>query len=203
MGFDANEFFGLDEVSKPKFYTQALNECLGSLFWSVLAAQSDNAWIVGISYVLVQACMGGDCHLWSPWTVFRIIQNKHMNPLKGLFWLIMQGLGVYLGGLLAGALELKSVNVAAMTWDLKIGFTLFIGLSFALHAIDLANGDKDTGIQRSFMIIFVFAILNWFGVGAANFTWEFTTFNVDFYISFVWTILAALVYWVKKEYLLN
>merc|ERR1712147_533823 len=117
----------------------------------------------------------------------------------------MQCLGVYLGGLLAGALGLEAVKYAPMSWNLQNGFAFFIALSFALHAIDLANGDKDTGIQRSFMIIFVFAILSWFGqdVGAANFSWEFADFDVNFYIRFVWTILAALVYWVKKEYLLN
>merc|ERR1711981_937911 len=200
---DFSKLFGVDELSKPKFYVQAANECLGSLFWFVLASQADNAWITGISFILVQACMGGDCHLWSPWTVFRIIQNKHMNPLKGLFWLIMQALGVFLGGLLAGALELEAANYASMTWDLKEGFAFFIALSFALHAIDLANGDKDTGIQRSFMIIFVFAILSWFGAASANFSWEFAAFDAQFYVRFVWTILAAGFYWVKKEYLLN
>jgi len=200
---------GFNEFSEQKFWRQALNEFLGSAIWFILAAQGNgSAWAAGVTFVVVQACFGGDVHLWSPWTIYRMFDMKHLAPAKGIFWLLLQFLGAYAGSHLANALQLahwKGEGFIAAEWNTVAGFKVFFGLMFILHVFDLANSDRDTGIQRSFMLVFGFAIINWFGVDAANFAWQFAYQHVavSIWVNFVWTLIAVIVFWAKRTYLLE
>lgn len=202
---------GFNEFSEQKFWRQALNEFLGSTVWFVLAQQGGaevSAWAAGVTFVVVQAAFGGNVHLWSPWTLYKMFDMKHLAPAKGLFWLLLQFFGAYTGSHLINALNLDkwSPSPALPTeWNWVSGFQWFFGLMLILHVFDMANSDRDTGIQRSFMLVFGFAIINWFGVGAANFAWEFSfnAFSSNIWINFVWTLIAIIVFWAKRTYLMN
>lgn len=99
------EALQLDQFKEAKFWRQAVNECLGTMFWILLScnqAAAKQPFAIGIAYIIVKhamACLDGEgLHMFTPWTMYKILENKHLNPLKGVFWILMQMLGAYFLG---------------------------------------------------------------------------------------------------------
>lgn len=191
---------------------QAFNELVGTMFWFLLAnaATEPSAWVAGVTYVVVRACMcacseAESVHLFTPYTLYKIAEMKNLDPLKGVFWILMQFLGTYLGNLLLGAMNFKAFSYTGLgeEWNWAVGFKFFFGTMFALHVFTMANSDRDIGIENSFFLIFGFAVLNWFGVATCNFAYHFgdTSSIGSIWITFVWTLIAVVVFWAKIRFL--
>merc|ERR1739848_847852 len=111
--------FNTKQLSEAKFWRQNINEFLGTMFWVMLSMNDKaggNAYAMGITYIVVKhamSCFDSEgLHMFTPWTLFKMAENKHLDPIKGLFWIGMQFLGAYVGGVLGGALGVTFVDAA-------------------------------------------------------------------------------------------
>lgn len=185
-----------------KTVLKMFNEFLGTVLWFLLSRQADSPWAVGVTYVVISAGMGEGCHLFTPWTLYRTL-TAGMGPIQGFLWISMQLLGAYVSGLLYTALKLteKPVDAGTSEWEWAGGFYQFFGIIFILHAFWMANHDSlkesTSGMNKTFMIIFAFAVASWFGVkdGNLNFAQFFQDCSkiASCWFTVVWTLIAAIV----------
>jgi len=201
----------VDQFKDAKFWRQALNEFMGTMFWALFFSQTglDNSFALGITYVVVRTCLGEDCHLFTPWTLYKMVERKHLDPLKGLVWIGLQFAGCWVAGQLAGALGLKSAHEfegqdSFTAWSDNLRF--FIALMFLMHGFVMYHGERDLSMQKQFYLIFVFACVGWFMGQNTEFNFAFQFFSVELanvWVNFVWTLLAVIFSWVKFEYILE
>merc|ERR1712003_113997 len=205
-----NRKMDMEQFKEKKFWEQAFNEFLGSALWVVFLAQAGgSAYAVGISYVVLRAVFG-ECHWWSPWTLYRIVDQK-MDPVKGVFWIAMQILGAYVAGHVLKCLDMNAfAGLAAAgdwgAWAANIKY--LIAVMLVLHFFRMYNDDEQAfDMNRSFFMIFALAIFHWFmgGSNALNFSWQFAVHaNIDYcLVNFVVVVVAVAFAYVKYNYILN
>lgn len=216
--------FNTKQLSESKFWRQNINEFLGTMFWVMLSMNetaAGNPYALGITYIVVKhamSCFDSEgLHMFTPWTLFKMLENKHLDPIKGLFWIGMQFLGAYVGGVLAGALGIKLVadtgiaNSFTGADNVAMGFRYFFAVSFLIQIFSHCSNNADSSdIPVSLMMVFGFAISTWFMGGFYNLSFS-TGFayahtenklNANLWIEFVWTLIAVVVAWVKFTFVL-
>lgn len=191
---------GFKEFKESKFWCQAVNEFMGSLLWVLVIGQTDNEWARGVTYVVLTSVLGG--HFLPAWTMFRVL-SEGMDWSKGLVWVVMQCLGAYVAGHLAGALGMTKLDQASFAMDdWKAGLVFFIALSLYIHIYEHINGDGYSGdLSKAFMTIFAMTAMHWF---ANDFIFNFAFILTDadptqFWISMLWTIAAVVCVWLKLK----
>lgn len=198
--------FNVDQFKDGGFWCQAFREFFGSFLWILIVAQASGnaAYALGIVYVVL-GCVFDGAHFFPAFTLYRVVADK-MDLLKGLVWIVFQCLGAYAAGHFAGLLELNGDAAAGFALnDWKAGVKEFIGLMFVLQALHLTRvAEWDGSMPAAFFQIFAFAIACWFmGAGCTfNFARQFANDSFSgFWVSGLWTLLAAIVTWAKFEYI--
>lgn len=196
----------MDQMKDSAFWCQASREFFGSFLWIMIVAQSDGnmAYALGIVYVVLGCCFDG-AHFFPAFTLYRMVADK-MDMLKGLVWLLFQVGGAYAAGHFMTLMELEpdaSKGFEISAW--KTGLKEFIALMFVLQALHMTKvADWDGSMPAAFFQIFAFAIACWFmGDGCTfNFARQFANDSFSgFWVSGLWTVLAAIVTWAKFEYI--
>lgn len=197
---------GIDfaQFSDQKFWMQCMQEFFGSMLWILLASSSDSAWSVGVTYVVLQQVLENS-HLFPLITMYRIFHGEHLDPVKGVFWVLLQIFGAYVAGHLGGALGISVDKVAGFGIDnVKGGFHMLITMCFFLH-VWCFTSDKETSICKPFMVMFTFAICGWFNSNSMNMAWMFAdAANIgNSWVMLVWTVVAAILTWVKFRFVMT
>jgi len=188
-----NMEFNLNQFTEQKFWSQAFTEFFGTIAWITVANNGGaSAWSWAISYVVITTAFCS--HLNPAVTAFKIFEMKHLDPVKGVFWMIMQCLGAFVAIHIADALGFTADT--APSFDIKdwqSGLREFLAVVFFLWFYCECKRGVD-GMPASIFLLLSIVATFWLGGANCVFAWSrgFTLAGVSsFWVSALWSTVAA------------
>lgn len=185
--------FNFQQFQESKFWSQAFTEFFGTIALIVVACNGGaTAWAWAISYVVITTAFGG--HLNPAVTVYKIAEMKHLDPVKGVFWVFAQMLGAYVTVHVSTALGFTQDTAVVMDIkDWQSGLQCFIAVVFFLWFYNESKSGVD-GMPSSIFLVLSIVASFWLGGDACLFAWSrgFTQANIaGFWVAALWSSIAA------------